>query len=254
MVVYRALLGLLCLTAALVASNPLPIDSIASLNSTITASLRTSAASASASSALAASLLASWTPPLSTRGRYIVDADGVRFPLRSGNWHGASGTYLGRGAYSDPANHHAGEVAWQTPLCLDRASVDDIISSFLELGLNSIRLPFSNEMLRETSIVPDSALRANPQLWGLTPLQIFDVLVEKLTKAGFAVLLNNHTVKSRWCCGLDANSRWNGAQTDAQWQRDWVFMIKRYAQNPRVVGAELYKYVLPHLLAVTTSF
>lgn len=29
-----------------------------------------------------------WTGPLSTRGRWIVDADGDRFKLRSGNWHG----------------------------------------------------------------------------------------------------------------------------------------------------------------------
>ena len=57
-----------------------------------------------------------WKPPLSTRGRYIVDANGQRFKLIGGNWHGASGTYLGRGDINDPDNHHAGEVAYQTPL------------------------------------------------------------------------------------------------------------------------------------------
>jgi len=31
---------------------------------------------------------AGWKAPLSTRGRYIVDADGHRFKLKSGNWHG----------------------------------------------------------------------------------------------------------------------------------------------------------------------
>lgn len=52
---------------------------------------------------------ADWTPPLSTRGRWIVDANGDRFKLRSGNWHGASGTWNGSGSADDDANHHAGE-------------------------------------------------------------------------------------------------------------------------------------------------
>ena len=35
---------------------------------------------------------ADWAPPLSTRGRYVVDARGDRFRLRSGNWDGAQGS------------------------------------------------------------------------------------------------------------------------------------------------------------------
>ena len=79
----------------------------------------------------------SWTPPLSTRGRYIVDATGQRFKLIAGNWHGASGTYNGRGDIGDPENHHAGEQAFQTPLCLDRVPIDELVQSFLDLGLTT---------------------------------------------------------------------------------------------------------------------
>jgi endoglucanase len=53
-----------------------------------------------------------WTPPLSTRGRYVVDADGNRFKLKGGNWHGASGTWTGSGDINDDANHHANENAY----------------------------------------------------------------------------------------------------------------------------------------------
>ncbi|PWN43300.1 glycoside hydrolase [Ceraceosorus guamensis] len=194
------------------------------------------------------SLVNTWAPPLSTRGRYIVDANGKRFKLRGGNWHGASGTYLGRGDYNDPANHHAGELAYQTPLCLDRVALEEIVAQFLALGINTVRLPWSNEMLHTATIVPDSALRANPQLMGMYPLQIFDACVTALTRAGIAVILNNHTVKSIWCCGLDVNSRWNGAQTDQQWQADWVFLVQRYANNTRVIGAELYNEVRRDIL------
>ncbi|CAO1635811.1 unnamed protein product [Sympodiomycopsis kandeliae] len=188
-------------------------------------------------------LVASWTPPLSTRGRYVVDANGRRFRFKSGNFHGASGTYNGRGSYKEPGDHHAGEVAYQTVLCLDRVPLDRLIEDFLELGINSIRLPFSNQMVQTTTLVPDHALGANPALRNKTPLEIFDAVVEALTKKGLAVILNNHTVRSIWCCGLDRNARWNIDQTSEEWIDTWVFMVKRYKSNTRVVGAELYNEV-----------
>jgi endoglucanase len=198
------------------------------------------------SAATATQEAAAWVGPLSTRGRYIVDATGDRFKLRSGNWHGASGTWTGSGDSGDPANHHAGEMAFQTPLGLDRAPVDSIIDGFAELGLNSVRLPFSNQMIHDTRPVP--VLPANPGLGGRTPLQVYDAVVARLTARGFAVILNNHTNTSRWCCGVDGNERWNTSQTEQQWQDDWLFMARRYAANKRVVGADLYNEVRRNVL------
>ncbi|MET9059407.1 MULTISPECIES: glycoside hydrolase family 5 protein [Streptomyces] len=184
-----------------------------------------------------------WQPPLSTRGRYVVDARGDRFRLKSANWDGAQGSWNGSGSTADPANHHAGQNANGIPLGLDRAPLSRLLADFRELGLNSIRLPFSNEMIRATAPVPDTAVTANPQLRGKTPLQIFDAVVSALTGSGFAVILNNHTNTTRWCCGIDGNERWNSSQTTQRWADDWVFMARRYASDPRVVGADLYNEV-----------
>ncbi|MBW5486349.1 glycoside hydrolase family 5 protein, partial [Streptomyces bambusae] len=187
---------------------------------------------------------ASWTPPLSTRGRWIVDARGERFRLRSGNWDGAQGSWTGSGDAADPANHHAGQPSYGIPLGLDRTPLPALLADFRALGLNSIRLPFSNEMLRTTTPVPDAAVAANPALRGRTPLQVYDAVVAALTADGFAVILNNHTVTTRWCCGLDGNERWNSSgRSTAQWADDWVAMARRYRANPRVVGADLYNEV-----------
>ncbi|MFE0730273.1 glycoside hydrolase family 5 protein [Streptomyces antibioticus] len=184
-----------------------------------------------------------WQPPLSTRGRYVVDARGERFRLKSANWDGAQGSWNGSGSTADPANHHAGQNANGIPLGLDRAPLSRLLADFRELGVNSIRLPFSNEMIRATAPVPDTAVTANPQLRGKTPLQIFDAVVSALTGSGFAVILNNHTNTTRWCCGIDGNERWNSSQTTQRWSDDWVFMARRYASDPRVVGADLYNEV-----------
>lgn len=204
----------------------------------------TAAASATAAPAPAAAPVdAPWTPPLSTRGRYIVDAQGNRFRLRSGNWDGAQGSWNGSGDQGDPANYHAGQDSHGIPLGLDRASLPALLADFRALGLNTIRLPFSSEMLHSTTPVPDAAVAANPDMRGRTPLQVYDAVVRALTDAGFAVILNNHTGTTRWCCGLDGNERWNSSRSTAQWADDWVFLARRYRDNPRVVGADLYNEV-----------
>ncbi|WP_459649782.1 glycoside hydrolase family 5 protein [Kitasatospora sp. Ki12] len=199
----------------------------------------TAGAVVAAPAAATAAQTTSWTGPLSTRGRYIVDADGNRFKLKAANWAGAQGTWEGSGSADDPANNQAGQVSHNIPLGLDRVPMARLLADFHGLGLNSIRLPFANAMVHDTTPVPDSAVAANPQLRGRTPLQVYDAVVGALTAEGFAVILNNHTTSYRFCCGLDGNERWNSGQSTAQWSDDWVFMVNRYRANKRVVGADL---------------
>ncbi|KAF7361221.1 Glycoside hydrolase [Mycena sanguinolenta] len=184
-----------------------------------------------------------WTAPLSTSGRYVVDADGSRFRLQGGNWHGASGTYTGSGDINDDANHHAGENAHTMPLGLQYVPIDQIIDSFLEMGINTIRLQFSNQILHDTTIIDPSWVAANPQFVGMTPLQVYDAVIEALTARGIAVIVNNHTNTSLWCCGIDGNERWNESQDISTWISDWLFVVNRYKSNKRVVGADLYNEV-----------
>ncbi|WP_109507454.1 glycoside hydrolase family 5 protein [Nocardioides speluncae] len=184
-------------------------------------------------------LAASWTPPLSTRGRYVVDANGNRFKLKSANWEGAQGRWEGSGDINDPNTHRDRTPSYNIPLGLDRVPMTRLLADFRGLGLNSIRLPYSNEMLHMTVPVPDHAVAANPALKGKTPLQVFDAVVAALTDGGFAVILNDHTTTARWCCGLDGNERWNSSQSAEQWIADWVMLTNRYKSNKRVVGMDL---------------
>ncbi|GAA4884673.1 hypothetical protein GCM10023235_76990 [Kitasatospora terrestris] len=194
---------------------------------------------APAAATTAAQLSDSWTGPLSTRGRYVVDAGGNRFKLKAGNWAGAQGTWEGSGDPNDPANNQARQVSHNIPLGLDRVPLAQLTADFRALGLNSVRLPFANAMIHDTAPVPDSAVAANPQLKGRTPLQVYDAVVAALTADGFAVILNNHTTSYRFCCGLDGNERWNSGQSAQAWIDDWVFLVDRYKENKRVVGADL---------------
>ncbi|MFJ1704920.1 hypothetical protein [Kitasatospora sp. NPDC088346] len=94
-------------------------------------------------------LAASWSGPLSTRGRYIVDTKGNRFKLKAGNWSGAQGTWEGNGSESDPANHQAHQMSNNIPLGLDRTPIKQILADFHALGLNTIRLPYADAMIND---------------------------------------------------------------------------------------------------------
>ncbi|WP_416072090.1 cellulase family glycosylhydrolase [Streptomyces sp. ME18-1-4] len=128
---------------------------------------------------------------------------GRRFRLKSANRDGAQGSWTGNGDAADPADHHAGQNSYGISLGLDRAPLPALLADFHALGINSVRLPFSNEMIHATAPVPDAAVTADPQLRGRRPLQIYDAVVAALTHEGFAVVLNNHTNTSRWSCGVD---------------------------------------------------
>jgi endoglucanase len=147
--------------------------------------------------------------PLSTAGRYIVDREGVRYKLRSANWYGF---------------HHDQQVLKG----LDQKPLDQLIDRFEDWGFNSVRLTFSNQMLHDKRPVPDAAVAANPEFRGLLPLEVFDRVIQRLTDRGIAVVLNNHTTSSEWCCNFDNNGLWHNegsgsyTQSSEQWVQDWL--------------------------------
>jgi aryl-phospho-beta-D-glucosidase BglC (GH1 family) len=164
--------------------------------------------------------------PLSTAGRYVVDSQGERYKLRSANWYGF-------------------HLDHQVLKGLDRQPLDPMIGLFKAWGFNSVRLPFSNQMIHDTRPVPDEAVAANPEFRGQTPLQIFDAVIQRMTDHGLTVVLNNHSTSSEWCCNFDSNGLWHNegagtySQSAEQWVQDWLLLAQRYKNNKMVVGADL---------------
>jgi endoglucanase len=160
--------------------------------------------------------------PLSTSGRFIVDAQGRRVRLAGVNWYGAH------------------EDLGLAP-GLDRTHRSRLAKTIALHGFNSVRLPFSLWMTGQTSPVPDEYLAANPDLSGATPMQVYDACVEALTDAGLIVIPNCHMLDPGWCCsesdgsGLWFNDRWPAARFFAAWQD----IAARYASNPLVAAMDI---------------
>jgi endoglucanase len=160
--------------------------------------------------------------PLSTSGRFIVDARGRRVRLAGVNWYG----------FHEDLGVAPG---------LERTDRRALAQRIAGLGFNSVRLPFSLWMTEQTAPVPDQYLAANPDLAGATPMQVYDACVEALTGEGLIVIPNCHILDPGWCCsaddgnGLWYNNRWPAAKFFAAWQD----IATRYQPNPLVAAMDI---------------
>ncbi|CAI4213739.1 unnamed protein product [Parascedosporium putredinis] len=168
--------------------------------------------------------------PLRTRGRDVVDARGRRVKLASVNWYGASDELFASGG-------------------LDARHRDDIARLIRRLGFNSVRLPYSDELVTSNPIVRAADVAANPDLIGLSALEVFHATVRSLTGAGIAVIVNNHITRASWCDGFDlCDASWKNdhlgplcplRQTEEDWIRHWEAVVAPLADDPLVIGVDL---------------
>lgn len=177
------------------------------------------------------SLIGEYELPLHTDGRDIVDAQQQRFRLLAVNWYGASDVQFVAGGLD--VQH--------------RAVIAQTIRS---LGFNTVRLPYSDEMVMANSVIPAERVAANADLAGQRALDVFVATVQALTDAGLAVIVNNHITAARWCCDGDpcdagwANDHLPGMlcrvrQTEEEWMAHWETVMGRLADNALVIGADL---------------
>jgi endoglucanase len=161
-------------------------------------------------------------PPLHTSGYQILDAKKHAVRLTSVNWYGF-----------DQKEFVAGG--------LDHAPLGKIVGQLRALGINSVRLPWANETLEKDPVVPDYAVKANPQFRGKHAMEIMDAIIAALAKGRIMVILDNHVSRADWCCkDDDGNGLWyNADYPEEKWLADWRAIVLRYKGQPWVVGADL---------------
>jgi endoglucanase len=159
--------------------------------------------------------------PLHTEANHVFDSSGRRIHINAVNWYGA-----------ESPDFVVGGLGSATPYA--------IAQLIKQLGFNAVRLPWSNQLVESNPIAGTYALTANPQMQGLTAMQIFDQVVSALTEQELMVILDNHNSDAEWCCGDDGNTLWeNSSYPEENWIADWQNMAQRYANQPYVIGADL---------------
>ncbi len=156
----------------------------------------------------------------STARNQIVDETGASVQLTGVNWFGF-------------------ESDTMTPHGLWARGYKDMMDQMADLGFNTIRLPFSSEMLHATGTASGIDTSKSPDLAGLTPLQVMDKIVAYAEEIGLRVILDHH--RSSAGTGTSSNGLWyDGQHSEAQWIADWQMLAQRYADNAAVIGADLH--------------
>jgi chitinase len=157
-----------------------------------------------------------------TAGNQILDAHGQPVRIAGVNWFGF-------------------ETANVVVHGLWARNYKDMMDQMKQLGFNTIRLPYSNAIF-DPSIKPTGIdFGLNPDLQGLSSLQILDRIVAYAGQIGLRIILDHHSSKPDNHSGEEL---WyipgDPTYTEQAWINDWVALAQRYAGNPTVIGADLH--------------
>ena len=157
---------------------------------------------------------------LSTSGNQIIDSAGNPVQISGVNWFGMEST---TGA----------------PHGLWTRSYTDMIDQMAAEGFNTIRLPYASEALHSTAAPNGIDFSKNPDLQGLTSLEIMDAVIAYAGQQGMRVILDHH--RSGYGTGTSGNGLWyEGQYTEDAWVADWQMLAERYSADPTVIGMDLH--------------
>ncbi|HEX6350898.1 MAG TPA: glycoside hydrolase family 5 protein [Candidatus Dormibacteraeota bacterium] len=112
----------------------------------------------------------------------------------------------------------------------------DMLAQIAHAGFNCIRLPFSNQLFDPQSAPGGIDFNRNPDLKGLSGIQLMDRIVVGAARRGLAILLDRHRPTA------DAQSElwYTDRVSEQRWIDDWLMLASRYRQQPAVIGADLH--------------
>ncbi|MEV0327254.1 cellulase family glycosylhydrolase [Micromonospora echinospora] len=155
---------------------------------------------------------------LHTDGNRIVDATGATVRITGINWFGME---------TDNKTFHG---LWSTNPWRNQ------IDTMARLGYNTLRVPYSNDALKPGATASGINDFVNPDLVGLSPLQILDRVIEYAGGKGMRIILDRH----RPTAGGQSALWYTPAVSEQTWIDDWKMLARRYAGNTTVIGADLH--------------
>ncbi|HET6532383.1 MAG TPA: cellulase family glycosylhydrolase [Actinoplanes sp.] len=155
---------------------------------------------------------------LRTNGNKIVDSTGATVRITGINWFGME---------TDNKTFHGlwSNNPWRSQL-----------DTMARLGYNTLRIPYSNDALKPGATASGINDFVNPDLVGLSPLQILDKVIEYAGSKGMRVILDRHRPTAAGQSAL----WYTAAVPESTWISDWQMLARRYAGNPTVIGADLH--------------
>ncbi|MFI7696851.1 cellulase family glycosylhydrolase [Nonomuraea sp. NPDC049655] len=155
---------------------------------------------------------------LHTSGNKILDSTGATVRLTGINWFGME---------TDNKTFHG---LWSSNPW--KSQIDKMAS----LGYNTLRVPYSNDALKPGATATGINDYVNPDLVGLSPMQILDKVVDYAGVKGMRIILDRH----RPTAAGQSPLWYVSATPESTWINDWKTLAQHYANNPTVIGADLH--------------
>jgi endoglucanase len=128
------------------------------------------------------------------------------------------------------------ETGTFAPQGLWARSLDSMLDQITQTGFNTIRLPYSDDVFNPDDPPNGIDFHKNPDLQGLTGLQIMDQVVERAGQRGLKIILDRHRPTAQAQSEL-----WYTPQVSEQkWIDDMVALASRYKGDPTVIGIDLH--------------
>ena len=112
----------------------------------------------------------------------------------------------------------------------------DMINQVAGLGYNTLRVPYSNQLFDPGSTPNSIDLNKNPDLAGLSGLQILDKVINYAGTKGLRVILDRHRPDS----GAQSPLWYTAQYPESRWISDWTMLAQHYRGNTTVIGADLH--------------
>lgn len=158
-----------------------------------------------------------WYGPLYAQGGTLVDITGQEVHLAGVNWFGF-------------------ETQSFVPHGLAVRSYQSMLDQMVQLGFNTIRLPYSNQLFDPSSQPTDINYALNRDLRGLRGLALMDKIVDAAGRRGMRVILDRHRPNA-----YAQSDLWYTDQlSESRWIQDWIMLARHYLGNHTVIGADLH--------------
>ncbi len=165
---------------------------------------------------------------LTTSGNKLFDSSGKEVRLTGVNWFGF-------------------ETSLYSPHGIWTRDMKSVLQQIKDLGFNTIRVPWCNEMLNPGASVnvasfgTDGYSGISPmneeEATATTPIELLDIFVNWCQENDMKIVLDNH---SRAADGFLNEAYWYTEEySEERWINDWVFLAERYKGISAVVAMDL---------------
>ncbi|MGL1936308.1 MAG: glycoside hydrolase family 5 protein [Fibrobacterales bacterium] len=155
---------------------------------------------------------------LSRKGTSLYDSKGNKVRLTGVNWFGF-------------------ETSSKVMHGLWGADYKVMLQLMVDLGFNSIRIPWANVIIGDDEAVQVNSYEMNAELVGKNPIEALVVIANEAQRLGLKIILDNH---SRVNDAYMTEDLWyTESFSEQQWIDDWKYIADVFKDNDAVIAMDL---------------